>query len=110
MEKVFECLCSMSCDIMDGYHLISSTNIAKILELSQKDVLKELRRLKKEGLVYSSWENYYSEWHEQWFITSGWAITEKAKQTEQYKNAWEKERQICQECFNIDIGSYQNHI
>lgn len=107
MERVFECLCSASCDIMDGWHLISSKNIAKLLEIPQKDVLKELRRLKKEGLVYSSWENFYSEYYERWFITSGWAITEKAKQTEQYKRAWEREREVCQECFNIDIGSYE---
>ena len=110
MKRVFECLCSASCDIMDGYHLISSKNIAKLLELPQKDVLKELRRLKKEGLVYSSWESFYSEYYERCFITSGWAITEKAKQTEQYKSAWEREREICQECFDIDIGSYEKHI
>lgn len=110
MERVFECLCSAYCDIMGGCHLISSKNIAKLLELPKKDILKELRRLKKEGLVYSSWENFYSEWHEQWFITSGWSITEKAKQTEPYKRAWEREREVCQECFNIDIGSYEKHI
>ena len=35
---------------------------------------------------------------------SGYKITDKAKETPEYKKAWEAERQICKIAFGIDIG------
>ena len=79
-----------------------STSLSKSCGLSLYQTRKELKKLKEQGLVESCIDSISDD--EGTCVLRGYHITEKAKETEEYKKAWQEEREICKECFGIDIG------
>jgi DNA-binding PadR family transcriptional regulator len=65
-------------------------------------IRKELKRLKEQGLIESV--RYCEVGEDRNYLVSGYQITDKAKDTPEYKKAWEEEREICKKAFGIDIG------
>jgi DNA-binding PadR family transcriptional regulator len=102
MNPIFYSLCLHSCSIMDGWIPYPSTCISYTTKIDLPVVRKELRRLKKEGLVDS--DLWVERGEERPILVRGYVVTEKGKATDEYRTAWELERRICQECFDIDIG------
>lgn len=101
MNKVLYHLCRHCVGIMDGWIPYPSTCLARVCEMSLYQTRKELKKLKEQGLVVA--DRYCEIGEDRNYLISGYTITEKAKETEEYKMAFEEERKICQECFNIDI-------
>ena len=69
---------------------------------------KELKRLKDLGYVVSDRYCYIGE--DRNTLLSGYTITDKAKETEEYKKAYEEERIHFKECFGIDIGEEEVYV
>lgn len=101
-------LCMHSCSIMDGWIPYPSTCISRSTKIELSIVRKELKRLKKEGLVDS--DLYVDRGEDRPILIRGYIITEKGKDTDEYRKAWEMERRICKECFDIDIGGVEVHL
>ena len=87
---------------IDGCHPLPSTLLCVDCNLSLYQTRKQLKKLKEMGLVESCIECVVDE--EINFIIRGYRLTEKGKKTDEYKKAWDEERQNCKECFGIDIG------
>ena len=62
---------------------------------------KELKKLKEQGLVVS--ERYCEVGEDGNCLINGYTITEKAKETEEYKKARAEERKLCYESFGYDM-------
>lgn len=92
---------------MDGWHPFPATDIAKILNMSVHKVRYHLRELKRQGLVNSFYEGGQTEDGEV-FCFHGWTVTKNAYTTEEYKKAHNEERELCKECFDIDIGELRS--
>lgn len=104
MNNVLYHLACASYDIMNGWHPMPSRILAEVCGLTIKETLKELRKLKAQGLAKSFCESFYNEYGEHWQVLWGWTITPKAHETEECKKAWARERELCKKCFDIDIG------
>ena len=91
---------------MDGWHPYPATCIAQNLNMSVHKVRYHLRKLKIEGLVESFRENGLIE-DGAVFCLWGWRITDKAINTLEYIKAFEEERKLCKECFDIDIKAFE---
>lgn len=100
--RVFNILCQHCCSIMDGWIPYPSTCIAGTTGWRLYYVRKLLKQLKQEGLITS--DLYVEQGEEHPILVRGYIVTEKGKDTEEYRTAWEVERRICKECFEIDIG------
>jgi hypothetical protein len=88
---------------MDGWIPLPSTVIhTQIPSITLYAVRKHLKALKQEGLIYS--DLYFEQGEERPILVRGYVVTEKGKNTSDYRLAWEIERRICKECFDIDIG------
>lgn len=101
-NSIFYVLCRHSVSIMDGWIPFPSTCIAQVTQIDLKTVRKELKRLKKEGLVDS--DLYVEMGEERPILVRGYIVTKKGMETEEYKHAHEMERRICKEVFDFDIG------
>ena len=102
MNEILYQLCRRNVSIMDGWLPVPARSIAKCLNLTVNQARYQLRKLKKLGYVETISEHVISEdcplpYH-------GWAITDKARETEEYRKAWEEERELCKKCFGMDIG------
>lgn len=102
MNEVLYKLCQHCISIMGSWIPYPSTLMAKSLNLSLYKVRKELKSLKEQGLVVA--DRYCEVTDEGTILINGYTITEKAKQTEEYKKAYEEERKICLDVFGVDIG------
>lgn len=102
MDNVLYHLCRHSVSIMDGWVLMPSTVLSHILGESLYKTRKKLKSLKEQGLVTSG--RYCNVTEDGNYLISGWEITKKAKSTPEYDLAWNEERELCKECFGIDIG------
>ena len=87
---------------MDGWHPVPARLIAEHLNLTTSQARYRLRKLKQSGFANTCSELLGDE--ELMIPYHGWTITNKAKETEEYKKAWEEERALCKEYFGIDIG------
>lgn len=104
MNEILYHLCRHCVSIMDGWYPFPSTVLSEICNISLYKVRKELKTLKEKGLVVS---NRYCEFTEEGnILLNGYTITNKAKETEEYKKAYEEENKLCKECFGIDIGQW----
>lgn len=103
MDEILYTLCQHNVSIMDSWYPFPSTAIARSLGLSVGKVRYHLRKLKKQGLVNSFHYGGMTEDGEV-FCLWGWTITENAESTQEYAKAYEKERKLCNKCFDIDIG------
>ncbi len=107
-SKIFSILCNHSCNIMDGWIPLPSTVIhTQIPSITLYAVRKHLKALKQEGFIDS--DLYVEQGEEHPILVRGYIVTEKGKDTEEYRTAWEVERRICKECFDIDIGDVDEH-
>jgi hypothetical protein len=69
--------------------------------LSLYKTRKELKSLKEQGYVVA---NRYTESTEDGqILINGYTITEKAKETEEYKKAFEVEARIVKEVYGFDL-------
>lgn len=98
MNQTLYCLCRHAVGIMDGWHPYPARLIAEQTKVSISTARRRLRELKKQGLAKTTFEPP-DEDSENWLPYWGWTITQKAKETEEYKAAWEEERKICQKVF-----------
>jgi hypothetical protein len=90
--------------IVDGWIPCPSTVVAAICDISLYKARKEIKKLKEEGLVVSNRYIDNDEDNERPIIVNGYTITNKAKETAEYKLAFEEERAACMEIFGFDIG------
>ena len=103
-EEIFNMLCRHSCNIMCGWVPFPSTCIHESMpEISLYKVRKYLKELKQEGFIES--DLFVDQGDERPILVRGWVLTKEGMKTEAYFKAHEEERKICQECFDIDIGT-----
>lgn len=100
MNEVLYQLCRYSISIVGSYYPVPAHLISKHLTINQ--VRYRLRKLKQLGFVESCCEIYRDDYS--CFPCNGWRLTDKAKETEEYRRAWEEERELCKKCFDMDIG------
>ena len=81
---------------------VTSRSVSFRLNLTVSQTRYRLRKLKKLGYVETSSGYVISE--DCRLPYYGWTITDKAKETEEYKKAWEEERELCKQYFDMDIG------
>lgn len=103
MDEILYALCRHNVSIMDGWHPLPATLIAKQLNISVGKVRYHLRKLKGKGLVASFHDGGMTE-DGDLYCYWGWCVTKKAEETDEYKKAHEEERQLCIKCFDMDIG------
>lgn len=103
MDEILLKLCRHNVSIMDGWHPFPATCISRELGISIGKVRYHLKKLKEKGLVESVCEGGMTEDGEVYCL-HGWHITDKAKETSEYKEAARKERDICMKCFGWDCG------
>lgn len=104
MREVLYVLCQHDCGLMYGWIPLPSTLIAKSTNLSVGQVRYRLKKLKAQGLVAIGHYGGSTEDGEPYCI-HGYFITEKAKFTDEFRQAWNEERELCKETLDIDIGS-----
>jgi DNA-binding PadR family transcriptional regulator len=92
---------------MDGWIPYPSTCIAGTTGWRLYYVRKLLKELKQEGLITS--DLWVEQGDERPILVRGYVLTEKGKDTDEYRQAWERERQICKECFDFDIGDVDRY-
>ena len=95
-------LCRICCDIMDGWHPVPARIIAELTGVSVSTARRRLRKLKKDGLTKTICENMADD-DEMPLPYHGWTITEKARETEEYKKAWAEEVEIRRMVFGKDM-------
>lgn len=101
-NDVLLCVCRHYTGIMSGWLPIPATAICRIVGKSVYQTRKELRNLRDLGLVVFERHCLVGEYGNE--LISGWRITDKAKESPEYKQAWAEERKIRQEVFGEDIG------
>lgn len=104
-NSIFYLLCRRSVSIMDGWVPTPSTLLSHLTGMSLYKTRKKLKELKAQGLVDSDlWVDHNEE---RPILLRGYIVTEKGKQTEEYREAYEEERELCKKCFHIDIGEME---
>lgn len=101
-NSLFYIICRHCVSIMDGWIPVPSTCLSHLTGMSLYQTRKKLKELKEQGLVDS--DLYVEMGEERPILVRGYIVTEKGKQTEEYKHAHEAERRICKEVFDFDIG------
>lgn len=102
MDDILYALCRHCVGIMDGWHPYPSTAIASQLGIPIGKVRYHLKKLKTQGMVKSFHESGSAEDGDV-FGAWGFGITDKAKESDEYKKAYEEESQLCKECFGFDL-------
>lgn len=101
MNLILYKLCRHCVDVMGGYYPMPSTLLSKDTGLSLYKTRKELKALKNLGLVIS--DRYCVVGEDKNYLLNGYTITEKAKDTEEYKTAYEEEKVIFKKCFGYEL-------
>lgn len=101
MNQILYLLCRHTLNIIYGWRPYPSTSLSKHCGLSLYRTRKELKKLKDQGLVVSDIQTISDD--EGTAIIRGYTITNKAKETEEYKKAHEEEREICIKVFGYDV-------
>lgn len=96
------------CCMNPGYP-ISIKNIAYLEKETYYQVRKYMKELEKDGLVqkerfyYPGDYNYeYGVYESEGYLVSGWTITDKCRELEEYKEASKKESELIEECFSVE--------
>ena len=105
MNDVLYAICRVYMDIMTNRIPIPSTIIADEIKISVYQARKELKKLKEAGLVVST--IYCDKTKFGNFIIRGYTITEKARDTKEYKTAYEESEKVMKECFEIVMSKDQ---
>ena len=103
MNDVLYQLCCYYIDTNDcSKKPVSSRSVSFSLNLTVNQTRYQLRKLKKLGYAETCSGYVISEdCHLPYY---GWTITDKAKGTEEYKRAWEENREFYKKYFDMDIG------
>lgn len=101
MNEVLYYLCLHCVGIMDGWIPYPSTILCKVCDLSLYKTRKELKSLKEQGYVVA--DRYTESTEDGQILINGYTITEKAKETEEYKKAFEVEARIVKEVYGFDL-------
>lgn len=101
MNNVLYKLCLHCVDIMDGYLPFPSTVLSKSCNLSLYKTRKELKKIKEQGYVVA--DRYTESTEDGQILLNGYTITDKAKETEEYKKAFETERKIVKDVWGFDL-------
>lgn len=104
-SKVLQSICNCEVSIMDRGYPVSSTFIRESLGITPYQARKALKSLKDKGLIKPYRNSFWDDYSEQYFLAGGYRLTEEAKKTDEYRAAEQREIQICQEVFNIDVLS-----
>lgn len=104
MNIVLYKLCCHCVGIMDGWRPFPSTILSELCGMSLYETRKELKKLKARGLVVSA----RMTTEESNLIMNGYTITPAARETEEYKKAFEEERRLVKECFGFDLPHGEN--
>lgn len=102
MDNTLYYLCKFSLDIMDGDTPIPARIIAEKTGVSVYTARKRLRNLSEQGFSEKICVNI-SPNDEPPFPYHGWAITKKARDTEEYKKAKEEENNLCKKIFGFSV-------
>lgn len=102
MDDVLYALCRHAVGIMDGWHPCPAWVIAKQEGISLSTARRRLRKLKEEGLAITFSEKA-DEDSEYSLPYHGWGITDKARETEEYKKAEQEEFSICRKVWGEDM-------
>lgn len=101
MNEILYHLCRHCVSIMGGWYPFPSTCLSEVCGKSLYQTRKELKKLKEQGYIVP--DRYCEIGEDRNYLVSGYTIADKAKETEEYKRAFEEEEKICRECFGIDI-------
>ena len=101
MNDVLLLLCKSNVSIMCGWHPYPARSIAEDLGITIHQARYQLNKLRKQGYVTVITEMIGDE--DGYLPYKGWHITEKAEKTDEYKIAFEREREICKSVFDIEI-------
>ena len=101
MNEILYHLCGHCVSIMDGWYPFPSICLSEVCGKSLYQTRKEMKKLREQGYIVS--DRYCEVGEDRNYLVSGYTITDKAKETEEYKQAFEEEEKICRECFGIDI-------
>lgn len=102
LNKVLYHLCLHCVGIMDGYVPLPSTILCKACDLSLYKTRKELKALKEQGYVIA--DRYAESTEDGQILINGYTITEKAKETKEYKKAFEVESKIVKDVFGFELS------
>lgn len=100
MNKILCELCRASIFIDDHEHLLTSKALSRLTGFSRKEVLKEIKTLKNEGLV-----KYVRTIEQVWdepFFNQGWIVTRKACNVPEFEEALDIETMWFIHCFEED--------
>lgn len=102
MDDILYALCRHCVGIMDGWHPYPSTAIASQLGMPVGKVRYHLKKLKTQGMVKSFHESGSAEDGDV-FGTWGFGITDKAKESDEYKKAYEEESQLYKDTLGLTL-------
>ena len=96
MNKTLYALCTHDVNLMCGWHPIPARFIAESTGVSLSTARRRLRELKATGMAKTFCESPDSDCEfplPYW----GWGITDKARETEEYKKAYSEELEVRKE-------------
>lgn len=105
-ENIFKQLCVHYCNCMSGWLPLPARLLAKDNNCTLYMARKCLKQLKDEGLVISDIWHEYNEYSCRNILLRGFTITDKAKETEIFKQADMEERKMLKEIYGYDFGSF----
>lgn len=106
-ERIFSIYCSITSDVMNAGHcIISSTNISSLINCSLYKTRKAIKELVEDGLLISDNESGYDEDEGMVYFYRGYRVTEKGRNTKQYKIESWKNSKIMAECFGGSAYGY----
>lgn len=102
MNETLYTLCRYAVNIMSGWHPVPARLIAQQTGVSISTARRRLRKLKADGYANTICENINPD-DEPPFPYHGWNITDKARETEEFKKAQKEEIEICRKVFGEDM-------
>lgn len=106
MNEILYHLCRHCVSIMGGWYPFPSTCLSEVCGKSLYQTRKELKKLKEQGYVVS--DRYCEIGEDRNYLISGYTITDKAKETEEYKQAFEEEEKYAENVSVLILRSDNN--
>lgn len=98
-EQVFKVLVGITLDFIAPDHVINLVNIADFLKTSRYQVKKYMDELREEGLVELKTTMAYNSEDEPSIPYTGYQLTAKAKETDQFKKLQNEHLALVESCF-----------
>lgn len=95
---IFKYYCNFTACVMNRIHVLPSTVVSRGLGISLYKTRKYIKELVADGLLKSDIvvDNYDDDYPP--ILVRGYCLTKKGFETEEYKNAWEKELELLKRC------------